>query len=109
MGRWGGTSSSPSPTGTSGYLPETAARAIWGANPDVIIASSFGPGGRAVVVDGGYRVSGRWGFASGIHQADWLCGGCVVFEGDRPRVSAGGDPGRLLLFFPATDVEILDT
>ncbi len=91
------------------YMAEEAARAIWGPNPDIIVASSFGPGGRAVVVDGGYRVSGRWSFASGIHQADWLCGGCTVFEGDRLRVGADGDPGRLLLFFPARDAEILDT
>jgi alkylation response protein AidB-like acyl-CoA dehydrogenase len=75
----------------------------------VIVASSFGMGGRAIVEDGGYRVSGRWSFSSGIHQADWLCGGCLVFEGDRPRLSAEGDPGRLLLFFPAKDAEILDT
>jgi alkylation response protein AidB-like acyl-CoA dehydrogenase len=93
----------------AGYLPKTAAEAIWGTDPDVIIASSFGPGGRAVVVDGGYRVSGRWSFASGIHQAEWLCGGCMVFEGDRPRLSTTGDPGRLLLFFPVKDAEILDT
>ncbi len=92
-----------------GYLPEEAAQAIWGPNPDTIIASSFGPGGRAVPVDGGYRVSGRWGYSSGIHQAAWLCGGCVVYEGDRPRVDANGSPGRLLLFFPAAEAEILDT
>jgi indole-3-acetate monooxygenase len=93
----------------SAYLPEPAARAIWGANPDVIVASSFGPNGRAVAVDGGYRVTGRWGFSSGIHQAEWLCGGCVVYDGDQPRSSGEGGSPRLLLFFPAKDAEILDT
>jgi alkylation response protein AidB-like acyl-CoA dehydrogenase len=93
----------------AGYLPETAAQAILGPNPDVIIATSFGPGGRAVLVDGGYRVSGRWSFASGIHQAEWLCGGCVVFEGENPRLGPNGDPGRLVMFFPAKQAEILDT
>jgi indole-3-acetate monooxygenase len=91
------------------YLPEETAQAIWGADPDVIIASSFGPTGRAVVMDGGYRVSGRWSFASGIHQATWLCGGCVVLDGDQPRGGAGGIPERLLLFFPVRDAQILDT
>jgi indole-3-acetate monooxygenase len=91
------------------YLTEAAARTIWGADPDVILATSFGPGGRATVVDGGYRATGRWGFASGIHQAEWLCGGCVVYEGDRPRQRADGQPERFLLLFPIGDVEILDT
>ncbi|HZT08192.1 MAG TPA: hydroxylase [Chloroflexota bacterium] len=91
------------------YLTEEAARTIWGRDPDVIIASSFGPTGRAVVVDGGYRVTGRWSFASGIHQADWLCGGCVIADGDQPRSGSDENPERLLLFFRAEDAEILDT
>ena len=43
----------------------------------------FAPKGRATPEPGGYRVSGRWPFASGCRHADWLMGGCVVDGGMR--------------------------
>ena len=46
------------------FLPEAGARAIF-SSPDTIVGGSFAPGGRAAVVDGGLRVTGRWAFGSG--------------------------------------------
>jgi alkylation response protein AidB-like acyl-CoA dehydrogenase len=51
---------------------------LYAENPDVIIAGAFAPKGKATAVDGGYQVSGRWGFASGCEHADWLFGNCVL-------------------------------
>ena len=45
--------------------------------PDVIVAGAFNPTGSIAAVDGGYRVTGRWSFASGCEHADWLFGNCV--------------------------------
>ena len=93
----------------AGYLPEQAARAIWSTGPDVFIAGSVMPTGRAALVAEGYRVSGRWSFVSGVQHAEWLCGNCIVFDGERPRLGANGQPDMRLLFFPATQAQVIDT
>src|SRR5205814_4745779 len=71
--------------GTSGllaaYLPEDSARRLY-ASESAIAGGVFAPRGRAVRVDGGFRVTGRWPFASGCQHCDWLMGGCVVDTGD---------------------------
>ena len=80
----------------AGYLPEEAARAIY-AEPATVVAGVFAPKGRATPEPGGFRVSGRWPFASGCRHADWLMGGCVV------------DGGMRLMLAPAAQFTIHDT
>jgi len=80
----------------AGYLPEAAAREIY-ADPATMAAGVFAPKGRATPEPGGYRVSGRWPFASGCEHADWLMGGCVV------------DGGMRLMLAPAEAFTIHDT
>ena len=92
-----------------GYLPDEAAREIYGTNPDVITGGAFSPSGQAVVTEGGYRVTGRWQLGSGCQHTNWLVGGCRIFDGDQPRLSADGTPVRRMLFFPTEDCEIIDT
>lgn len=60
-------------------------------------------------VDGGYRATGRWPFASGCTHATWIIGGCRAIDGDQPRAGPDGAPERRWLFFRATDCELLDT
>jgi alkylation response protein AidB-like acyl-CoA dehydrogenase len=60
-----------------GWLPEEGARRIFGAGPDgvrPVVAGQLAPRGAGHPVRGGYLVSGRWGFSSGIVHADWLIG-----------------------------------
>jgi alkylation response protein AidB-like acyl-CoA dehydrogenase len=80
----------------AGYLPQAAARAIY-ADPATMVAGVFAPKGRATPEPGGYRVSGRWPFASGCRHAGWLMGGCVV------------DGGMRLMLAPAEAFTIHDT
>src|SRR5690606_31930318 len=47
-----------------------------------------GVAGTAVPVEGGYRVTGRFPFSSGIHHADWLVAGAPVANGDEPPVES---------------------
>jgi alkylation response protein AidB-like acyl-CoA dehydrogenase len=59
------------------YLPAATAQRIYadGVPP---MAGSFLPKGQAEPVAGGYRVKGRWPYASGIHHADWVLAGAFV-------------------------------
>lgn len=59
------------------YLPAATARRIF-AEAVPAMAGSFLPKGQAEPVSGGYRVKGRWPFASGIHHADWIMASAFV-------------------------------
>ncbi|MGE0724763.1 MAG: acyl-CoA dehydrogenase family protein, partial [Alphaproteobacteria bacterium] len=61
----------------AGYLAEDAARSLF-EDPRALLVTATGAVGRAVAVDGGYRVSGRWPFGSGIHGATAVSGLCAV-------------------------------
>lgn len=62
----------------STFPPEAQAE-VWGDDQRTVMSASFDPTGRAHRVRGGFRFSGRHGFASGIDYADWLiCGGFIL-------------------------------
>ncbi len=82
---------------SAAYLPPEAAREMFG--PGVSVA--WGPGtGQAVPVEGGYRITGRWSFASGGRHATWLGGRCQIVGPDgKPRVDSRGKViGHTMLF-----------
>ncbi|HZI07412.1 MAG TPA: acyl-CoA dehydrogenase family protein [Archangium sp.] len=91
----------------SGWLPEAQARAIYGV-PDVITGGVAAPMGRAELVEGGYRVTGRWPWASGSQNCGWLLGGAVVTKDGVPQMR-GPVPQVRLFFFPSADVTLHDT
>jgi alkylation response protein AidB-like acyl-CoA dehydrogenase len=69
----------------SAFLDDAAARGLW-TDLDDITAGWLFPGGQAVGVDGGYRVSGRWKFGSGCTHADVMIAGCIVMNDNGPPV-----------------------
>jgi alkylation response protein AidB-like acyl-CoA dehydrogenase len=91
-----------------GMLPLEGARHIYG-DPETISAGAFRPGGVAVEVDGGYRVTGRWPLASGSSHANWYVAGCIVHRDGRPVIGPTGGPSMREVFFPASVTEIIDT
>jgi alkylation response protein AidB-like acyl-CoA dehydrogenase len=93
----------------SGYLAPADAREIYGRDPLVVTGGVFAPKGKAVAVADGYRVRGRWAFASGCQHCAWLLGGCVVFDDGTPRLLPRGIPDARMMLFPAAEVEIVDT
>jgi len=71
-----------------GMFPPKAQDEVWNVSPDTLIASSFVfPAGRAQRVEGGYRISGRWPFSSGVDPSDWnlLAGQVTGDEGEPPE------------------------
>src|SRR5262249_2755172 len=70
---------------------------------------AFAALGRATPVDGGYRVSGRWPFASGCEHCTWLMGGCVIADGQSVRRLPSGAPDARLMLFPPGEARLIDT
>ncbi len=89
-------------------LPPETAKKIF-ADPLLIVAGALNPLGRATPVDGGYRVTGQWPFASGCHNAHYFWGQCMVYDGDEPAKAPGGGPMLREALMPRTEFEILDT
>ncbi|MFG2091456.1 MULTISPECIES: 3-hydroxy-9,10-secoandrosta-1,3,5(10)-triene-9,17-dione monooxygenase oxygenase subunit [unclassified Spirillospora] len=68
-----------------GLFADEAQREVWDAGPDTLVASSYAPIGRLTPVDGGYEVTGRWSFSSGVEFTSWaLLGALVVGAEGRP-------------------------
>ncbi|WP_257448707.1 acyl-CoA dehydrogenase family protein [Archangium lipolyticum] len=91
-------------------LPRESFDAIYSGGPDVIMAGGFNAQGQAVMEEGGYRVNGRWGFASGCQHADWLFGNCVVLKDGQPLPGPSeGVPRTRGMLLRSDQVRILDT
>jgi indole-3-acetate monooxygenase len=89
------------------FLPPETYDTIYADGPDVIQAGSLVPRGRAVPVQGGYRFSGQWPFASGCDHAQYFDFAAFVEQPDNP--SGSGRAEVLFGVVPAGQVEIVDT
>lgn len=89
--------------------PDTAAEIV--ADPHALVVGTLAvpTGGRAVAADGGYRLSGRWPYGSGIQHAAWLISRAVVYEGEAPRLDPNGLPETRVLVFPRASASIVPT
>ena len=85
-----------------GWLSPAGLTEVFG-DAENVAAGVWAPRGAARRVDGGYRVSGRWSFCSGITHSDYLFGGCVVDGGGEGH----GTPRVLAM--PVGELEIVDT
>ncbi|MDX1433713.1 MAG: acyl-CoA dehydrogenase family protein [Gammaproteobacteria bacterium] len=93
---------------SAAFLDAPQARQVFGP-ADAVLAWGAGPQGRALAVDGGYRVSGAWGFASGGKHASWLGGHCFVYEPDgTQRTGPNGTPLQRTALFPRDAASIAD-
>jgi len=93
----------------SAVLANNAVRAEIFGDSTQLLANSTRPTGKARVVDGGFRVSGRWSLVSGCELATWIPVMCIVVDGDEPRESAPGIREARMAFLPKGSYEILDT
>jgi alkylation response protein AidB-like acyl-CoA dehydrogenase len=88
-------------------LPESSAARVLG-NGAALIPAAPAFGVRAVRVEGGYRLTGRWAYNSGAPNADWIAIPAGVFDGDQPRIGENG-PEMVFAFLQPFQVEIIDT
>lgn len=82
---------------------DRAAQDVWAQDSSVLISSSYMPVGKVTRVDGGFRLSGRWGFSSGSKHCQWAFLGAMV-----PPAEAGGAPDYRTFLVPRHDYSILD-
>jgi len=82
----------------SAHLPQAGAERIFGTGELTLTAGMLAPTGVATKVEGGYRVSGKYGFASGSAHASWICAGARVDDEKKTGI---------MLAVPRSEVEFL--
>jgi 3-hydroxy-9,10-secoandrosta-1,3,5(10)-triene-9,17-dione monooxygenase len=87
-----------------GMFPPRAQDEIWGASRDALIASSFVfPAGSARKVKGGYVLSGRWPFSSGVDPSEWnMLAGLARLDDNLP-------PEQRIFLLKRSQYEVIDT
>jgi indole-3-acetate monooxygenase len=89
-------------------MPREIARLIWIDTPHSVVANTPVATARAMLVPGGYQVTGRQGFSSGCRQAAWLAARALILENSQQRLE-NGQPEERYLFVPVAEAELLDT
>jgi alkylation response protein AidB-like acyl-CoA dehydrogenase len=84
-------------------FPERAQQDVWGDNRDAWVAGSLAPHGDAKAVDGGWRVTGKWMWASGSLHAQWAACGIHMNDENGDTVNFG------LSLMPMSELTIEDT
>ncbi|KKC24009.1 monooxygenase [Sphingomonas sp. SRS2] len=83
-------------------FPIEAQRDVWDADPAALICGSYAPAAKAAPAAGGYRLTGRWSFASGCDISQWaVCAALIAGEEGAPLRPA-------FLLVPASDYRIDD-
>ena len=92
----------------AGRMSREAAREIWIDTPRSVVSNTPAPTAKAVVVPGGFRVSGRQPFSTGCKHASWIAAHVQVIENGDVRQRDGKPEARYCLM-PAAQVELIDT
>jgi indole-3-acetate monooxygenase len=91
------------------YLEPTVAARIFGSDARAVLAWGPGPNARAVEVEGGYRITGVWAFASGARHATWVGAQCPIWRSDgTPLTDCEGMQIERTMLVPASEPEWTD-
>ena len=82
---------------------ERAQQEVWGYNPDMLVSSTYQPVGKVEPTEGGFYLSGHWGFSTGSVHSGWVLLGALV-----PPASEGEPPDMRTFLLPREDYEILE-
>lgn len=89
------------------FLDPAVAQRFFGRNESVL-AGNLRPPQRADLVEGGYRVNGRFRFGSGCRHASMMACGCIVYENGKPKLNRRGEPQMRVMLVPVDKAEIID-
>ena len=87
-----------------GLFDNRAQTDVWGKDTETLVSSSYQPVGRVERVEGGFLLSGRWGFSSGSEHCDWVFLGSII----PPVEGVGGPPDMRTFLLPRADYRIED-
>ncbi|HEX4362333.1 MAG TPA: acyl-CoA dehydrogenase family protein [Pseudonocardia sp.] len=87
----------------AGLFPERAQDEVFGADPLARVSGALAPTAQAERAGGGYRVSGRWAYNSGLWHADWTLLG-IPLDGGGSAADGGG-----MALVPAADYRVEQT
>jgi 3-hydroxy-9,10-secoandrosta-1,3,5(10)-triene-9,17-dione monooxygenase len=82
---------------------DEAQREVWGTDTSVLASSSYQPVGKVERVEGGFYLSGDWGFSSGCEHCGWVLLGAMV-----PPLQEGDPPDMRTFLLPRADYQIKD-
>src|ERR1700730_16361713 len=90
-------------------VPDGGGHEIYAHGADTVIAgTAVMGGGRALPVDGGYRVTGRWPFGSGCQESSWMPGSFQIPDGRQPRRSPDGASVYWRGIFQRSEAQIVE-
>jgi 3-hydroxy-9,10-secoandrosta-1,3,5(10)-triene-9,17-dione monooxygenase len=76
---------------------------VWGGDSSMLVASTYQPVGQVKTVEGGFRLSGHWGFSTGSVHCGWVLLGALVWPNDVP---GSGPPDMRTFLLPRSDYTI---
>ncbi|MGV3478345.1 MAG: acyl-CoA dehydrogenase family protein [Sphingobium sp.] len=79
---------------------DKAQREVWADDPDMLVSSTYQPVGKVEKVEGGFRLSGRWGFSSGSSHCGWVLLGSLHFP-------ESGPPDLRTFLLPGSDYRVI--
>lgn len=81
---------------------DQAQQEVWGDDPDMLVSSTYQPVGKVEKAEGGFYLSGRWGFSSGSSHCGWVLLGAINFDTD------GGPPDMRTFLLPRADYQVIE-
>ena len=82
---------------------DEAQQEVWGTDSSMLVASTYQPVGKVTQVEGGFRLSGHWGFSTGSVHCGWVLLGALVWPDDVP---GSGPPDMRTFLLPRSDYTI---
>jgi 3-hydroxy-9,10-secoandrosta-1,3,5(10)-triene-9,17-dione monooxygenase len=82
---------------------DEAQEEVWGSDSSMLVASTYQPVGKVTQVEGGFRLSGHWGFSTGSVHCGWVLLGALVWPNDVP---GSGPPDMRTFLLPRSDYTI---
>lgn len=82
---------------------DEAQQEVWGDDADMLVSSTYQPVGKVEHADGGFYLSGRWGFSTGSLHCGWVLLGAIV-----PPAEEGDAPDMRTFLLPRSDYQIIE-